>query len=159
MTEQRESLPACVLELFQSYRYAPNAPELNVLTSVLKMISKKTSSSQDDCQEFVILDALDECSNRAKIVELLHELRKVSIKVFITSRLLPDIQDALGDTTTLEVSAKKSELEMYVRDKLEEHHVLQAIIPTNLRENMATSIANRASGMYVNILIVAIEPC
>jgi hypothetical protein len=159
MTEQRQSLPACVLELFQSYRYAPNAPELSVLTSVLKMVSKETSSTEPDYQEFVILDALDECGNRAKIVELLLELGKMSIKVFVASRPLPDIQDALGDTATLEISAERPDLERYVKGKIEEHDDLQALVPTNLRENMATCIANRANGMYVNLLTVAIESC
>jgi hypothetical protein len=64
------------------------------------------------CTSFIILDALDEClavgqdKERLNVMELFEDLLEdeASVKIFVSSRFESDIQDYLGEWTSINVT-------------------------------------------------------
>ena len=69
-------------------------------------------------QMYVVLDALDEFNDRRTLFPVLKEAVKSGVKMFATSRDLPDIRDALHNDRHVEIKANHEDLKIYVEDRL-----------------------------------------
>ena len=75
-------------------------------------------------QNYVVLDALDECeekSHRKTFLQFLNKSRKrTDVRIFVTSRFYPmDIQMTLSEAIKLEVVAHNSDIEQYLSQRIE----------------------------------------
>lgn len=102
---------------------------------------------------FIVLDALDECSEevRQQFLEAILSLQP-KVQLFVTSRFFTSMLAELGDCESLEVSAKESDMERYLSMRLSEEKQLQRIVQTDscLEQSLVATIIKRSRGMWVN---------
>jgi len=98
------------------------------------------------------VDALDECTNRETILEMLHSLNDFandSIKTLFTGREEIDIQKALNDYDRLSIAANTHNIRLYVdleisrRTKNRSPRVRDPALQGEIRERLV----NKAEGM------------
>ena len=104
---------------------------------------------------FIILDALDECSNEDRTRDmLLEEISKLqetlSITLFATSRSLPGIVSKFQNKrcASLEIRASNQDVRRYLARQVT---LLPAFVSRNrdLQESVEAEVANSVDGMYV----------
>ena len=89
----------------------PLVEYLRLLLNVTQMFSKA----------FVLIDALDECSERDGTRDsLLKALREIGphVHILITSRLVPVTTDQFGDASQLEIRARDEDVATYVKSRI-----------------------------------------
>ncbi|KAJ7616947.1 ankyrin repeat-containing domain protein [Mycena polygramma] len=67
---------------------------------------------------YIVLDALDELADRNLLLPLLHELVELGCHIFVTSRHIPDIADALAVSQQVELEANRADLKLFVENEL-----------------------------------------
>lgn len=101
---------------------------------------------------FVIIDALDECSDkrRHEVLDVLLRLRKCStIKLLATSREDPDIAEALESFAKVDVIANDKDIEMFVAAEIERRirDNRLNIDHTEVKEQIIDKLSHSADGM------------
>jgi hypothetical protein len=97
----------------------------------------------------MVIDALDECQEgtRRQFLAKLRDLQAVQdIRLMATSRFIPDIEDAFGEASRLEVRASGEDTKRFTDGQL---YRLPACIQRNttLQEMVQEHIANAVDGM------------
>ena len=102
---------------------------------------------------FLIVDALDECTDRVKLLEQLHLLIKESSKfnIFVTSREEIDLETSLDHLPRLSLSENSEDINLYIDHRLGDLIALKEIRIRNpsLKSEIHDSISAKADGMYV----------
>ncbi|KAL6714576.1 hypothetical protein ACLMJK_008001 [Lecanora helva] len=103
---------------------------------------------------FLILDALDECLERDKLLDFLGELQsweQAKISVFATSRREPDIEDSLSTTAThiisLEDNVIDNDILLYINNQLQSKKGLSKW-PEDIKAEIRSTLLNGANGMF-----------
>lgn len=108
-------------------------------------------------------DALDECGDREKwllpfFCRLVQRYRddpslKVTLKLFVTSRLQRDIELAFSTVPTVQVLARNvdGDIAAYIDHEFEQRSRNNSIgsLHTKLQDHVKESLTSRANGMYV----------
>jgi hypothetical protein len=104
---------------------------------------------------FIVIDALDECSDGVQ-KELMGKIQSLtSVKLLVTSRPILSIEHNLCADAKLEITAKDSDINAYLENKLSSPHadMLRRLIskPSSLisKEDIMNRVAMKAQGMYV----------
>ena len=104
---------------------------------------------------FIVIDALDECSEKDGIRGFLPEVRKLpsNVHVLVTSRHVTLIEHEFQNVVRLEVSATDDDIRSYAEARIEEHTQLIRHIKSDptLQGTILDSIVQKAKGMYVII--------
>jgi hypothetical protein len=127
----------------------PGPKELQILLLELASSFDKT---------YVLVDGIDECEKRDRSMLLsmlkdLANLRGGRVRVFATSRPhAQDIQQVFKAFARLDIVATKSDIEVFVRHRLENNDELldlpgAADEETTLQERIVSTTASQASGM------------
>jgi hypothetical protein len=101
---------------------------------------------------FIIVDALDECSEednkRANLLDMLLSLPK-NVKLLVTSRPLPTIQIDLEGIARLDIRADDKDVRMYVKGRIPREKRLARHVrkDPDLGETLEETIVNSAKGM------------
>lgn len=101
---------------------------------------------------FIIVDALDECSEdnnrRANLLDALLSLPK-NVKLLVTSRPLPTIEIDLEGIARLDIRADDKDVRMYVKGRIPREKRLARHIgkDPDLGETLVETIVNSAKGM------------
>jgi hypothetical protein len=127
------------LSLFEQYRKNSSNPSLQELSRMLSDIVRVNANA------YLIIDALDEFSDRKALIPILRELAKDGIKVFVTSRDTPDIRDAFSAERNLDIQASRSDLENFVASSLRECDYFDAL---SQNAAMISAIVDQSGGMY-----------
>jgi hypothetical protein len=113
---------------------------------------------------YVIIDALDECIDhkmRSFWSDLLDKLKVAisNMRVLCTSRHIDDDQGSLTTTTRIEIRAIQSDIEAYIKDKIKSKGRLIKFCEDDpsLQEEMVRTMASKADGMYISILLSQTE--
>ena len=96
------------LSLLEGQRENLNNPSLKELSRILSEVIRAKANT------YLIVDALDELADRKVLIPILRDLAKAGIKVFVTSRDIPDIRDAFRTERNIEIQASRSDLENFV---------------------------------------------
>jgi hypothetical protein len=112
-----------------------------------------TSTIADCVSVFVVIDALDECTQdtRRELIEILRSIEP-SIQILITSRHLGDIKEKFGNVSRVEVSAPEADLESYAQGCIERYPALGPYWGTleyETKEEFLRNIVQKAAGMLV----------
>jgi hypothetical protein len=67
---------------------------------------------------YLILDAVDEFEDRKNLFPFLHAAVQAGLKVFVTSRSIPDIEDAFVGNGQIEIKASCKDLRKFVENSL-----------------------------------------
>ena len=116
---------------------------------------------------YLVIDALDECKERKRLLAFLVELRRwneTNIHVLVTSRREIDIENALGPIATQKISLEESVVDedilTYVRHQLQHDPDLMKW-PEEMRKDIETTLLEGANGMFrwVECQLDAIRGC
>jgi len=121
------------------------------LSDIVKMLQSTCSKKRT----FICIDALDECAvgHLAKLLNSLNEIlqKSPSTRIFLTGRphILPEIGRRLaGRVTSVSISPKKDEIIGYLRSKLDEDTIPDAM-DSSLEADILKKIPEDISEMYV----------
>jgi hypothetical protein len=98
---------------------------------------------------FLIVDALDECTDRFErrlLLTALDALQSDKVRIMVTSRPnLEDIQEHLRNRSCIEIAASDADVQKFLISKL--RSVLGRSLTPELEEQVAQEIGTRAAGM------------
>ena len=107
----------------------------------------------------LVFDALDECPDRGrwllpllqKLVERYSTLKAPTVKIFITSRVQPDIYRAFSEVPTIAIEATNvdTDIRAYVHGQLEQRIAEGSLVvdEADLVDTISTSLTSQSNGM------------
>ena len=115
-------------------------------------VSNLLRAAMSVCSElYVVIDALDECqtSNNCLstfLTELFKLQKEAKVKVFGTSRFVPEVTDRFKDSSSLEISAKPQDIKAYLQGQMA---ALPNFVQRNfqLQEHIKAVISQATDGM------------
>ena len=104
--------------------------------------------------KYVVLDALDECTDREELLTFLHELinsKQQDLRVLATSRRERDTEDQLSSIAIYNINIQSAivdeDIRVYVRDRLATDIKLRKWPPV-VQEEITAAMMEKARGMY-----------
>jgi hypothetical protein len=143
-----------VQRLFETYSQTQALPPLSALVSALHAQMNQFS------RVFVVVDALDECSDdesaRNEFLDALKSLPDC-VKWLVTSRRIYSIEEEVGDSPVLDIAAANEDVEAYIKGRMERERNLRKVLGKHeaLRELVVETILGQVDGMYESILTAA----
>jgi len=151
--ERCPSNPKALLSAYEACGPGIRQPSNEQLLVSLKAILQRLPHS------FIVLDALDECSAREALFEVLEQIASwslPSLRVILTSRREVDIEDALetlvptDHRTCLESAVVDNDIRTYVRERLStDKTIARWRKDPELQTEIETTLGTMASGMCV----------
>lgn len=138
---QIDFIPEELLSLHMAAQTKSEFPSLDALISLLICLCRGFREA------FVVIDALDENMHKNKLVLILKKLEEVKIKVFVTSRRLPELQEAFGKQMSLEIKPAASDVQKYVTSRFDEIDEFDALTFGRIREEITEEIVQHTNGM------------
>ncbi|CZR57756.1 uncharacterized protein PAC_07645 [Phialocephala subalpina] len=148
---RKPEFPATLQMLYNTYQLGE--PSLDILTSALR------STLELPGNNYIIIDALDECPNQsAERRQLCATLGEISawdlpnLHILITSRPVSDIEDSIPlfhNAVTVPIQNKQvdEDIHRYVEIQLEGNERLSRW-PPQVKEEILTTLTNKAHGMF-----------
>lgn len=143
LIEKATEIPDEVDALYSKCNNRPAALKhlKNVFSGLIRSLSKV----------FIIIDGLDECTDRANFLDGLLELRNRptgNTNVLITSRNDPATRLALSNVPNLTMEAKNvgADIELYVKSEIERRVKLRRLKP-EMKAEITTRLVDGANGM------------
>jgi hypothetical protein len=139
--------------LFSSCGNGKRQPSLHALLEVIPQVM------QQFMHVYVVLDALDECTQRPELMEVLETVagwQLDNVHLLMTSRKERDIESSLEsyvkkeDTVCLQRDVVDKDIQRYVQQRLSDDKALAKWNKdTVVRQEIETALTNGARGMYV----------
>jgi hypothetical protein len=140
----------CLAKLFSDKKDGQESPSLEELKSTLKSIIGTFEKNV-----YIIFDALDECPDRHQFLQLINEIHGwnfSTLRLLATSRDEQDIEEALMDLISHQVSMDEglidSDIRVYVSRKLKDDNKLSKY-SAEKKETIENTLIDGAHGMYV----------
>jgi hypothetical protein len=157
LSQQCVKIPTSLEHLFSSCENGQQQPPLDSLLEVLR------HTIQEFPQSYIILDALDECTDRAELTDILERMAGWNLDeshLLVTSRKEHDIQRSLEsivdtqNTICLESELVDRDILTYVRQTLSNDKGLRKWQKDpNIRDEIESALVKGAHGMYAYTLI------
>ena len=145
LIQQQPHLPVSASILFSQHAGKKTRPSLDEISSALRAVF------QGLLRVFIVMDALDECSDKDKTRSMfLKEIAELqaqrNVCFFATSRFVPDITAEFKGVVTLEIWATDEDVRLYLDDHMSE---MPACVTRNqaLQELVQAEIVKSAAGM------------
>jgi hypothetical protein len=151
LSDQAVDVPANLAALCYSYA-EKGQPSLDALLQVTRRTIQELS------QVYIMLDALDECMQRAELMEILETIAGWKLKnvhLIMTSRRERDIESTLQtfiepqDSICLQSEVVDKDIQQYVRQRLSDDKGLHKWNDATLREEIEAALMKGSKGMYV----------
>lgn len=162
LCQQLESWPNVIDECMNRHTTEDgrvSAPAYEELEVLLTHVLNETER-QGGRNVMVVIDALDECNDRERLLQLLASLpgrTENNVKVFVTSRRETDIRRCFNEFP--QVSLWGSAIDDDVRRHLEHTMKTSAVfrkLSDLLKEFIVTALASRVDGMYVLLILTSL---
>ena len=157
LSQQCDKVPVTLETLFSSCENRQRHPLLDDFLEVLQDII------QGFPQSYIILDALDECANRAELMDILKsmvEWRLEKLHILVTSRQERDIESSLKDFVDeqniicLQSKSVDKDIHTYIRQRLSHDKNLEKWQKDHgIRQEIEEALIKGAHGMYVLSLV------
>jgi len=105
-------------------------------------------------EKYIILDALDECTDREELLTFLRELvssKPRDLRILATSRLEKDIKGELSSVTNHNINIQSAivdaDIRVYIRDRMATDTKLNKW-PDSVQNEIMTALMEKAGGMY-----------
>ena len=135
-------IPSAIQDAFSKFESGESGSDSIDFIGFIKTVSTNLSCVA------ILLDAFDECQphEQPKIVDLVSELRKSGIRVYITTRphCRAYLKDKLPDTVFTEIAANEEDIKMFLDEKMASMDV-----GDELKDQITSTICPQAKGMYV----------
>ena len=143
---QLHPLPSFVIGLYEDLKKRQTRPQLEDLLPILSKICKVTHPN------YVVIDALDECAlghPRQVILDVIKQLEKLSVRLFLTSRPHTHcIRQELGSFPQIRVEASTSDIARLVVETIKRSDDTMDIIDDHLRYEIIAELCRNSQGMY-----------
>jgi hypothetical protein len=98
---------------------------------------------------FVIVDALDECTNDGTRTALLATLKNLSINLMITSRYSVTIEEKFDGVKRLDIVARDNDVRRYIETRIDHEDLLARHVKANpsLKNEIINKVVDSAKGM------------
>jgi hypothetical protein len=136
LSEQCIKMPLALEALYSSLDKGNRQPSLDALMNVLQQIL------QEFPQSYLILDALDECADRAELMRILEQMagwQLEKMRILVTSRKERDIESSLEDVVNREYGLIKTQSYSNIHRISTTHQVINHRIYNMLRSNWYVS--------------------
>ena len=157
LLQQCVKVPATLETLFSSCGNGQRQPSLEALLEVMHQII------QEYPQSYIVLDALDECTNRAELIDILERIAGWQLKelhLLVTSRKERDIESLLEgivdkqNTICLQSKLVDKDIHTFVRQRLFNDKGLRKWQKDpDVVHEIETALMKGAHGMYVYPLV------
>lgn len=144
---QSKKAHKALLELYNcSYNGQQQPSKIGLKTTLQSML-------RDPFKTYIIIDALDECTDRKELLELIQEINgwKISkVQILVTSRREPDIEYALelllADQICIQSAQTNSDIQLHIQEQLQVDLKLSRW-PQKVQEEIEETLMNGAHGM------------
>ena len=135
-------------QLYQKCGNGQQQPAEDVIRSLLRDAIAGTEN------KYIVLDALDECTDREDLLTFLHDLinsKQQGLRVMATSRRERDIEERLSSIAHYNINIQSAlvdeDIRIYVRGRLATDAKLKKW-PPSVQEEITTAMMDKANGMY-----------
>lgn len=145
------STPQALEALFSSCMNGERPPVVDNLMTVLKQII------QEFDETFVVLDALDECKDRQKLLEFIERINEWKfgrLHILVTSRRISDIEESLGPLIheqgkiCIQSALVNNDIRTYIHERLRTDRKLKRWQKRpEIQQEIETALMNKADGM------------
>ena len=153
LSEQCIKMPLALEALYLFLDKGNRQPSLDALMNVLQQML------QEFPQSYLILDALDECTDRAELMRILEQMagwQLEKIHVLVTSRKERDIESSLEEIINeeyivcLQSQVVDKDIQIYVRQRLSDDKGLKKWQKdAEIRQEIETTLMEGSRGMWV----------
>jgi hypothetical protein len=153
LSQQSIKIPASLDALFSSCESGQRQPLNYALMNALQ------SMIQDLPQSYIVLDALDECTQRAELIEMFETMvgwKVPNLHLLVTSRRERDIESSLEgfvdtqNSICLQSEVVDKDIQQYVQQRLADDKRLRKWEKdASMMVQIETVLMSRAKGMYV----------
>ncbi len=131
--------------LYQQHHKQHTPLETKEVTKLLKSVIRDTA------KVFIVIDALDECPKtlRESFLDELYKLENQLPHLMVTSRYPSSVGHISRDAIQLEIQALDTDLEIYVRSKIQQDRHLAHYVDqdSSLQKDIVEKFVNNAKGM------------
>lgn len=156
LAQEHTPLPTMVRDMQERHRAYSTSPTLSDILMALSEISKTYRSI------YVILDALDECSDEVRwaLLEKIQELEP-TVHLLVTSRSLESIEEELRDFEQLQIKANKADLELFIDQHIKKNKNLQRVVQKSpaMSDDIKDAVVTTAEDMYSSLVVFGMVPC
>ena len=141
-----ESQPQCIRDLHDKHLSGQQEPSFNDVVSAL------VSVLQGRPKVYILLDALDECSEHEKLLKCICTIESTckNVNIFVSSRREYNITEALVDRVKYDIdmttAAVDADIELFVRNFLSTDRALGKW-PSDIRAEIKDELCGRSGGM------------
>ncbi|PCG94078.1 Hypothetical protein PENO1_080360 [Penicillium occitanis (nom. inval.)] len=145
LAQSQSPLPANMVSVYDKNKDKQQRPSFEQITSTLHQVAALYS------RIFIVIDALDECSDRCR-TGLLSEIFKLQAKsranVFATSRDIPNITEKFNGCTSLRIHATQEDIMRYIDGHMSQ---LQPCVQhsSDLQGKIKSKISKSVGGMFL----------
>lgn len=140
-------VPEALETLYSQNKDGQTQPSTDALTAVLEIIFQAFD------QSFIIIDALDECSDRQELLSFINGIidwKVGKLHVLATSRKETDISEVLDPLITEQISIQNglvnADIRLYIQERLRNDRKLKKW-PEKIRMEIETTLMDGAHGM------------
>jgi hypothetical protein len=142
---QNASPPKALEALYAINQNGHQQPSHQGLVETLKVILRLFPKT------YIILDALDECTDREELLELIEEMNRWgAVQILATSRKEKDIEEALHPLVTCQICIQDAQIDddikLYIRQRLQNDSKLKKW-PLMVQREIEESLMDGANGM------------
>lgn len=134
-----------LIELYKKHRGENSRPSLDDISQLL------LSESSHFSKLFIVIDAVDECSDAKILVKLLKELAKLQpiLRLLVTGRPnIRTVQAVYIDSTVLRIKANEEDISIFLDGRINEAEILKSYFDEDLNETVVKDrIIEKADGM------------
>ncbi len=140
-------------QLYQKYGSGQQQPAEDVIRSLLRDIMGRIES------KYIILDALDECTDREDLLTFICALvdsKLPGLRILATSRPERDIEERLRPIADHNINIQSAivdgDIRIYIRDRLATDMKLKKW-PPSVQNEITTVMMEKAGGMYARVML------
>ena len=148
LVHHHAAIPGHIEQMYETHLATSTRPTLEELLVELKLISQAFTDV------YVIIDALDECSedvgSKSSFLEAIQDLEGY-FRMIVTSRTALNIVHYLRTATRLEVDARDSDIVKYVKSRMASERRLQRNVAGHpeLQATIVSTILQSTKGMFL----------
>ncbi|KAI9881508.1 MAG: hypothetical protein M1830_000071 [Pleopsidium flavum] len=149
LSMQCKSMPEALESLFSSHRKNGQQPVVSALLATLQQVF------QEFRETFIILDALDECTEKDELLSLIEGLPQRNmgeLHILVASRREFEFEEGLRPLVTHQVCIQdaliRADIDLLIREHLQNDSRLKRW-PVNLRKEIEETLINQAHGMFL----------
>jgi hypothetical protein len=133
-----------LIEIYKKHRALNSRPSFDDISQLL------LSESNHFSKLFVVIDAIDECSNSKTLTKLLRELSKLRpiLRLLVTGRWNIRIDSVYPKYTLLGIKANEEDIRIYLDSRINEADTLKSYLDDDLNQTVIKDrIVKKAEGM------------